>query len=116
MLYILLITLLSLINISQKENSIDITYLDKIIHFCFYFGLNTLLLLLREVIGRNRRLLGAVAITFVTILYGAGIEAVQHFVGRDFDIFDIAANSVGAIVALPLFMWFRCVAFNKVGV
>lgn len=114
--YILLITILSLVNISPKDDSVNVAHLDKVVHFCFYLGLNVLLLLSREVFARVVRFVDGVIITLLTILYSVGIEVAQYFVGRDFDLLDIVANSMGAIAALLLFRWLRLVVSNKVEV
>ena len=64
---------------------------DKMEHFTAYFGLAAMATM---VLGLNRRL--AVAILGV-ILLGGGLEILQGYTGRDPDIFDFAANTLGAL-------------------
>lgn len=98
-LYVVLITVLSLVDLSSSVPEQEIPFLDKIVHFCFYFGMEVLLLgCVRFVRGLTMR--SFVVVTLITIGYSVGIEVVQQFVGRDFDLLDICANSVGALCGL----------------
>ena len=64
---------------------------DKAQHFTAYFGLAAMATM---ILGLNRRL--AMAILGV-ILLGGGLEILQGYTGRDPDIFDFAANTLGAL-------------------
>ena len=64
---------------------------DKAQHFTAYFGLAAMATM---VVGLNRRL--GLAILGV-ILLGGALEILQGYTGRDPDIFDFAANSIGAL-------------------
>ncbi len=99
-LYILFITLLSLVNLSGNIESVSVGNLDKLVHFCFYFSMNLLLILTVMICCRSSKTRRLWLITIVSIIYGIGIEIVQIHVGRDFDYMDILANSIGAIAAL----------------
>ena len=64
---------------------------DKLEHFTAYFGLAAMATM---VIGLRPRL----PLTILDIiLLGGWLELVQGFTGRDPDIWDFAANSVGAL-------------------
>lgn len=104
-LYVCLITVLSLMNLSQVVPENEITYLDKLAHFCIYWGME-MSLLSCVVIVKGRLSVGWIGVvTLATIGYGVAIEFIQQFVGRDFDVYDIYANAVGAISGVLLFMW-----------
>lgn len=100
--YIILVTLLSTVNMSGKIEPPKIAHFDKFVHFCFYLGMNFLFLVvfaLRKIENINRILY----CTLLSIAYSILIEIVQNYVGRDFDLLDIAANSTGAVVAVFFF-------------
>ncbi len=98
-IYIILITLLSLLKLSLPEAAPKTLGFDKIVHFCFYFGFNAIIIitLIAYKVKSVKRWL--ILTTLIAILYGVAIEFIQKHVGRDFDIYDIAANSIGAITA-----------------
>lgn len=107
-LYVVLITVLSLVKLSDKPQDLNILHLDKLVHFCFYFMLNFLLLTVVVIKHprRHRNLL--LAVTFVSILYSIAIEFVQIFFGRECSIWDVFANSMGAFLALLIFRSRSC--------
>jgi VanZ family protein len=76
----------------HPPDSSSILAWDKAQHFTAYFGLAAMATTM--VLGLNRRL--AVAILGV-ILLGGGLEILQGYTGRDPDIFDFAANTLGAL-------------------
>lgn len=102
-LCVLTITILSLIKLSQPETNMNFTFLDKIVHFVFYFILNALVLLSAAAYNRANKLSSRSLITLASIAYGIGIEIIQLYVGREFSLLDILANSLGAIAALVVF-------------
>ncbi len=101
-IYLVIITLLSTLNISDSVPKVEFEHFDKFVHFCFYFGLNSLLLTVEIVRRRSyvRRFSRLSLITLASIIYGILIEIVQHYTGREFAWGDIIANSVGSVVAL----------------
>jgi VanZ family protein len=74
---------------------------DKAQHFIAYFGLASMATM---VVGPNRRLVWAV---LGVILLGGALEILQGYTGRDPDIFDFVANSLGALsgTAVGLLCW-----------
>jgi VanZ family protein len=63
---------------------------DKAEHFIAYFGLASMATM---VVGLRPRLAWAIA---CVILYGGALEIIQGFVGRDAEVGDFIANSIGA--------------------
>jgi VanZ family protein len=78
---------------------------DKADHFIAYFGLASMATM---VLGLRPRL--AIAIAGVILLSGA-LEILQAFTGRDAEILDFVANSLGALtgtlVAATILLLFR---------
>ncbi len=106
-LYIALITILSLIPISSST-ALNIPHQDKFIHILFYLGLNILLLLSIANNSKYRCSITNVAlVTLASILYSVAIEYLQPYIGRNYDVGDIIANSVGAILGALLFLIFK---------
>ena len=95
--YIALLTTLSLVQLSVPSPEVPGIGFDKIVHFCFYAGLNTLLIATIIAHKGAIKTKQIIATTLVAIAYGVAIEFIQQQVGRDFDLYDIAANSIGAI-------------------
>lgn len=77
-------------------------YNDKVYHGIAYFSLAMLLAL-----GWPRWRLWA--IWGLAFLFGAGIEVAQGMTpSRSFDVWDMAANGTGALLALVLVQGWRC--------
>jgi VanZ family protein len=64
---------------------------DKLEHFTAYFGLSSMATM---VLGLRTRLFWAV---LGVILFGGGLEILQGFIGRDAEMMDFVANSLGAL-------------------
>ncbi len=105
-LYALLITFLSLYNFSDDIELPEVVGFDKFVHFCFYFGLNTLLLCTRRVYSPRVTALWTIALTIVAVLFSCLVELIQPSTGRACDIYDVVANSSGAIFAVIIFYSF----------
>ncbi|MFI3314691.1 MAG: VanZ family protein [Rikenellaceae bacterium] len=102
-IYVGLITALLLMRISPDIEPVKIEGFDKVVHFCFYFGLNILLLFTFSIFRKKRLYRHIISITFFTIIYSIFIEFLQMHTQRSFEYLDIAANSTGAIVSLIVF-------------
>ncbi len=77
-------------------------HFDKIVHF-FMFGIMMALFGLPFILKNGANSLKTLAIiTFLVILWGLGTEFIQHYFtrGRSYDLYDWAADSVGALAAL----------------
>ena len=85
------------INIA-KENRFDITHLDKIVH-ALLFGVLVVVWgywLKSKYIVFSKFLLALSATLFLSVFYGIVMEYIQLSVGRDFDVWDMLADGVGA--------------------
>ena len=87
---------------------INISGLDKLIHFTWYFVL--CLLALAGVTKQKGKLLISqlILITIICLLYGGLLEILQGtvFNKRSHDIFDFIANCSGVLIASVVFQWF----------
>lgn len=84
---------------AKKLPKVAILEFDKIVHILMYFMLT--FFLAKAQIFNNKNL--TTTCLAVTIFYGIFIEIIQGtvpFINRSFDIFDIIANTTGAIIAL----------------
>jgi VanZ family protein len=80
---------------------------DKAQHFIAYFGLALLATL---VLRASRRAIWAVA---ALVLFGGALEIIQNFVGRDAELMDEVANTIGAISG-GLVGWAMVVVHDRV--
>lgn len=74
-----------------------IPHFDKLVHFGFYCGEVTLLLLLV-----NPRRQGKIVLVATVILLSGVIELIQPYFGRSRDLADFAANAAGALTGTLL--------------
>lgn len=100
-----LITFLSLFNFSNYDQvEIDIPYLDKIVHFFFYF-IATMLgcFSIRERTRGNFPMRNTLLYTALfMVLFGLTIEVIQSVftTARSGEILDFTSNLIGILVAL----------------
>jgi VanZ family protein len=84
----------------EEEQVIEFSGLDKLIHFVLFGMMVWLWGYNQQYVASNklffRKLL---MIVIVTTIYGIVMEYVQRWVGRDFDVWDMAADAAGAAVA-----------------
>ena len=107
-LWTILVTYLSLAVISVPEVSLKFfKNQDKIVHFTFYFVFTLLWFESVKQINNNKKRLFAVIST--AIFFGIVMELCQNFFTnyRSPDIWDVLANSLGAILAGLLINRFR---------
>ncbi len=106
-LYVVIVTAMSFINLSDAEpsqGSMDsVTTFDKVVHLCFYFVFNLLVLMLFVAKFSVARLSTMLLISLGVVAYGVGIEFLQPYVGRECSIYDSIANAVGVVIALIVF-------------
>jgi len=105
-LWTLIVTMLSLMTISSSlGSSIPIQNKDKYVHFTFYFVFVVLWFLYAESKSIKHQM--KYIILFASIGYGILMEICQGIFtqSRTPDIFDVLANSTGAILGL-FFIWF----------
>jgi len=86
---------------------------DKTVHFLFYFVLTLLWNFALQKKYKNWAL--KYIIVFVLIVYGIVIEVLQGVLtkNREADIYDVMANSAGALVALIVIFWLKNKTFEK---
>ncbi len=79
----------------------DLFSVDKLAHAFFYFVLVLLIIWGDYKNGKKSRLF---SVTCLCILYGISIEFVQKYfcVDRYFEVLDMIANSIGALVAFSI--------------
>ena len=95
-----LVAFLSLSNPVQIDFDLKITFSDKIFHTFAYFGLSLSWLFALQKFTKHYKLVG-----FILFFYGVLMEFLQGWLtqNREKDIFDIAANSLGIIIAMLVF-------------
>ncbi len=101
--YLVLVTILSLVPLSDIDSS-KIPYFDKLIHICFYWGLNILLLWnIASNLKSELNIRNIIYATLISVAYSVVIEFLQPLTDRNCDLEDIVANSVGAITGATMF-------------
>ncbi|MDT7829523.1 VanZ family protein [Pricia sp. S334] len=100
-----LVTWASLATFPEEDTpDLGIPHFDKLVHFGFYFGAAVLgTLYVREAMHDSPPLTRTlIYVALGTIIYGIIIEVLQHIltVDRQADIFDVVANSLGAIIGV----------------
>lgn len=90
------VTVLSIIPTPQ----IDGLESDKLSHLIAYTVVTLLLVL--SLSGDRRVPQGLGVALLAVLLYGALIEVLQHYIGRQFDFKDMAANAIGVLAGAGL--------------
>ncbi len=114
-IYLILITTLSLVRFSDEIEPPKIEHFDKFVHFCFYFGLN-ILLLYTFLQFKKELIVRYIAFpTLLSIAYSIAIELLQPLTGRTCDLVDVVANSIGAMTGAMTFivLWPKLSRFGK---
>ena len=80
------------------QSEFDIPYLDKFVHFCFYFVLS---LTIQHEVKNKIQLKNYLFIFIYAMVLGGFIELVQEnfIVERNGDFFDLLADLSGAIIS-----------------
>jgi VanZ family protein len=82
---------------------LKIPHFDKIVHFAMYF-IFTLFLMSGFSRQYGKTSIKAYVLSFVwAFLFGVLIEFIQEKIGRNYNIYDMIANTTGIIVSLLLF-------------
>lgn len=87
----------------KEENWIQFPHMDKVVHLLMYGILTFLILRKNHVLFGKSREINVLAFSFLYAFFmGFFIEILQNsfFIGRNFDIFDVIANSIGSILAI----------------
>ncbi|MBC9911281.1 VanZ family protein [Chitinophaga varians] len=84
-------------------------HFDKFVHFCLFGGIVFFLSL--GVYWQRKQLSSRTLFLFVVLaaVYGFLIEVIQKYwaIGRSFDMYDVAADTLGAIAGVFVFKLFR---------
>jgi VanZ family protein len=110
LLWTLIISILTLLP-GKDLPKVDIVNFDKIAHLGVFFALN--LFYLRWLCKFNQQYNRLLVITAICIAYGGLIEILQGsiYTDRYSDIFDFIFNTLGCLLALPVFkrlpLWLR---------
>ncbi|MEG1648913.1 MAG: VanZ family protein [Rikenellaceae bacterium] len=105
--YMVTVATLSFISLSMPNDTQLPEYFDKIVHFCFYFGMSILICANICIKSNAIKYWNCVWALFVTLLFGILIEVIQPYTGRSFDVTDIFANFCGDIVGIIIFVLFE---------
>jgi VanZ family protein len=102
LLWTIIISILTLLP-GKDLPKVDIVNFDKIAHLGVFFALN--LLYLRWLAKSNHHISRILSITMICIAYGGIIEILQGalYTDRYADIYDFIFNTLGCILAWPLF-------------
>ena len=85
---------------------VEIPHFDKVIHFIMYAVLTILILSKNHVLFGKYRQINVLAFSFFYAFFmGFFIEILQNsfLIGRNFDIFDVVANTAGAVFSIVCF-------------
>lgn len=102
---IFLLLVIPPVHINQKK-PLEFSGLDKTIHFLLFGIMVWLWGYYMKTISSTRKnlILQLLLITIVVSVYGIVMEFVQDWVGRDFDVWDMVADTAGAITAFFLLL------------
>lgn len=102
LVFITVITYMSLAPLPELGGELWFDHLDKLIHFFIYVIFCSLGFLAIMEFSKNRMShpRGLLLILIIAFFYGLLIEVLQHFMplNRMFEIWDLLANSLGAIM------------------
>ncbi len=90
----------------NQEKPLEFSGLDKTIHFLLFGIMVWLWGYYQKTISSTRKnlVLQLLFITIIVSVYGVVMEFVQDWVGRDFDVWDMVADTAGAITAFFLLL------------
>ena len=108
----LVILIASLVSLGNMP-SVEVPGKDKTIHFIFYFVLT---LLWNFALQKKYKIWSLkYIIVIAVIIFGIIIEVLQGVLtkNREADIYDVMANSAGALIALIVIFWLKNKTFEK---
>ncbi|MGC4040506.1 MAG: VanZ family protein [Flavobacterium sp.] len=110
----LLIFILCLISFSDFPK-VDVSNVDKIVHFTFYFVLLLLWGTYFSLRQKEIKIPVIIKLVLISICYGVLIEFLQATLTktRHADLFDVLANFAGALLALLVFTLIKRHKINK---
>lgn len=89
----------------QEVSLLNFNHADKVAHFIMYFVFSFLLIYGFQGSGRNNQFITYFYAAGIAIAYGILMEIMQHYIftNRHGNIYDILANSAGAVSAVFTF-------------
>lgn len=107
-LWTLLIIILCLCTFSDIPK-VSITNIDKLVHFSFHFIFVFLWYLFFKSQKVERKINLKIKLVLASLIFGISIEIIQglYTKTRSADVFDVLANSIGAITALLILTLFE---------
>jgi VanZ family protein len=88
------------LKVESEEGFLPIPHFDKAIHV-FLFSILSLLWHQYLVIKKKTmHVWETISFFIIIVLYGVSLECIQNLTGRDFDIWDMAANATGAMTGI----------------
>ncbi|WP_157471522.1 VanZ family protein [Marinifilum fragile] len=92
-----------------KTSAIHIPHFDKLVHFGMFFIMGIFLMAELSFQTKLKKSLIILIIVFLVAVYGGAIEYLQqnYFINRSGDYMDLAADILGAIVAILLYPWIK---------
>jgi len=100
-LYCLIVLVLSVLP-SSDFPKVRITNIDKLVHFCFYFGM-VMVMFFDNFLSGKKYISGKKLLYFFifAVIFGVMIEFIQYFLPtRSAELYDVLANSCGAIFGI----------------
>jgi len=110
-LYVICIAALSLLPMRDLPHVHEFPGFDKIVHFSMYFMFS---FLFGWALKADHNYYWLLLIVPVTIGWGVFMEVLQNLThqGRNFDFYDMVANSVGVVIGILFFLLLAC-KFSK---
>lgn len=85
----------------SEQSLLPFPHVDKVIHILLF----SILSFLWSEYAKNKatyKVSHIIYIVFSSVLYGVGLEYMQHYSGRDFDPADMIANGLGVILGISI--------------
>ncbi|MCV9928534.1 VanZ family protein [Flavobacterium sp. LS1R49] len=95
---------------SSNIPAVNIPNIDKLVHFCFYFGFTLLWFLFLKKQFKSKNNYKPLLVSFVfSVFFGITIEILQseYTLTRSADMMDFLANSIGATSAIIAVLLFK---------
>ena len=96
-------------NTVDKISFIKIPHFDKIVHFGMYFLLCSIIIYETGFLKIKYTFTALFTILIISVTYGVLMELMQEyvFIKRSNDIFDVIANSTGAVFSIFAFILYK---------
>ncbi len=101
--YTIIVALLSLLPMRDLPHVHEFRGMDKIVHFCMYFGMSGLLSWATKTELRYSRFIYIVAATLGWGLFMEVMQLEMHY-GRQFSWFDMLANATGVFSGILVYI------------